>query len=98
MVHWNGMVGLVRLRMLRLAISKYWTRDLASSNSLCEARRAMPTSAMGVFSPFLRHTSREVGYRGVVEALVYRKDTAGLRLEEVDKPRVGINDVLIQVL
>src|ERR1700737_2172835 len=40
----------------------------------------------------------EVGYRGVVKALVKSRGTAGLWLEEVEKPRVGINDVLIQVL
>ena len=28
MVHWNGMLGLVRLRMLRAGISKYWTLAL----------------------------------------------------------------------
>jgi threonine 3-dehydrogenase len=33
-----------------------------------------------------------------VKALVKSRDTAGLWLEEVEKPRVGINDVLIQVL
>src|SRR5207249_3379544 len=36
--------GLVRLRMLRAGISKYCTCALASSSSLSEARRAMPTS------------------------------------------------------
>jgi threonine 3-dehydrogenase len=33
-----------------------------------------------------------------VKALVKSRDTAGLWLEEVERPRVGINDVLIQVL
>ena len=28
MVHWNGMLGLVRLRMLRAGISKYSTAPL----------------------------------------------------------------------
>src|SRR5215468_10163798 len=43
------MLGLVRLRMLRDGISKYWTRDLASRSSLSEARRAIPTSAIPDF-------------------------------------------------
>ena len=33
-----------------------------------------------------------------MKALVKSRDTAGLWLEEVERPRVGINDVLIQVL
>jgi threonine 3-dehydrogenase len=46
----------------------------------------------------MRRISCGVGYRGVVKALVKSRDTAGLWLEDVEKPRVGINDVLIQVL
>ncbi len=39
-----------------------------------------------------------VGYGGVVKALVKSKCAAGLWLEDVEEPRIGINDVLIRVL
>src|SRR5262249_11770073 len=43
------MWGLVRFRMLRAGNSKYWTSRFASNNSLCDAMRARPTSAMFYF-------------------------------------------------
>src|ERR1035441_7703574 len=46
MVQRNGMLGLVRFRMLRAGISKYSTLRLASSSSLCAASLAIPTRAM----------------------------------------------------
>src|ERR1035438_5379744 len=49
MVQSNIMLGLVRLRMLRVGISKYWTCRLASRSSLSEASRAMPINAMSHF-------------------------------------------------
>src|SRR3989442_137301 len=60
------MLGLVRFRMLRAGISKYCTCALASSSSLSEARRAMPTSfdpgepgnSTRLYSPFIRLLSR----------------------------------------
>src|SRR5438067_291479 len=58
MVHWNGMLGLVRLRMVRAAISKYSTVRLASRSWLSAASRAIPTSAIRVFSLFLRLLAR----------------------------------------
>src|ERR1700722_20819705 len=45
MVQRNGMLGVVRLRMLRAAISKYCTSDLASSSSLWAAILAMPINS-----------------------------------------------------
>src|SRR5450759_3708372 len=50
MVQRNGMLGLVRFRMLRAGISKYSTLRLASSSSLSAASLAIPTRAM----PYLR--------------------------------------------
>src|SRR5579872_3497380 len=58
MVHRNGIFGLVRFRMLRAAISKYWTWRLASSRGLWDASRAMPTSAISLFSLFIRLLAR----------------------------------------
>src|SRR5271157_506297 len=52
------MRGVVRLRMDRAGISKYRTPRFASSSSLSDARRAMPTSAMHPFSPFIRLYAR----------------------------------------
>src|ERR1035441_8272729 len=46
MVQRNGMLGLVRFRMLRAGISKYSTLRLASSSSLSAASLAIPTRAM----------------------------------------------------
>lgn len=45
-----------------------------------------------------RGTSCDLGYGGVVKALVKSKAAEGIWLEEVDKPSIGINDVLIRVL
>ena len=39
-----------------------------------------------------------VGYRGEVKALVKSRPEPGLWLEDVEIPKIGINDVLIQVL
>src|ERR1035441_7796816 len=63
MVHWKGMLGLVRFRMLRASISKYSTGEqagpLASSSSLWAAILAMPIrSGMHLCSPFLRLCAR----------------------------------------
>src|SRR5271166_5939120 len=60
MVHWKGMLGLVRLRMLRAPISKYSTGapagPLASSRLLWAAILAMPiSSGIPLFSLFLRY-------------------------------------------
>src|ERR1700687_6176579 len=46
MVQRNGMLGLVRFRMLRAGISKYSTLRLASSSSLSAASLAIPTRAI----------------------------------------------------
>src|SRR5215472_15422788 len=58
MVHWNGMLGLVRFRMLRAGISKYSTERLASRSGLWAASRAIPTSAITIYSLFLRQMAR----------------------------------------
>src|SRR5262249_34097977 len=58
MPHWKGMVGLTRLRMERDGSSKYRTARLASRRSLSEARRAMPTRAIELFSLFIRLKAR----------------------------------------
>jgi len=39
-----------------------------------------------------------VGYRSVVKALMKSRPEPGLWLEEIETPKIGINDVLIQVL
>src|ERR1039458_8313314 len=49
MVQRNGMLGLVRFRMLREGISRYSTVRLDSRSTLCAARRAMPTSSIPQF-------------------------------------------------
>src|ERR1017187_7333411 len=63
MVHWKGMLGLVRLRMLRAPISKYLTAasagPLASSSSLWAAILAMPiSSGISLVSLFIRLGAR----------------------------------------
>src|SRR5690349_20563865 len=61
------MLGLVRLRMLRVGISRYSTARFDSRSRLSAARRAMPTSAMPHFRllfaclqvPFCRVSARD---------------------------------------
>src|SRR5438874_1103349 len=54
MVQRNGMLGLDLFSSERVGISKYSTFRLASSSSLWEASRAIPTNCIAQFSPFLR--------------------------------------------
>src|SRR5215469_14437921 len=54
MVQRKGMLGLERLSRERVGISKYSTERLASRSSLCDARRAIPTSGISLFSLFIR--------------------------------------------
>src|SRR5579883_3285742 len=65
MVQRNGMLGLVRLRMDRVGISKYWTARFASSRGLWEAKRAMPTSAMPYFRLFFAKLQAALRARGI---------------------------------
>src|SRR3954447_8444946 len=60
MGHRNGMVGLVRFRIDRVGISKYWTTRFASRRGLSDARRAIPTSAMSQSSPFIRYLATAI--------------------------------------
>src|SRR4051794_18631035 len=54
------MLGLVRFRMLRVAISKYSTDFFDSRIGLSAASRAMPTSAIHVSSPFIRPSASDL--------------------------------------
>jgi threonine 3-dehydrogenase len=44
------------------------------------------------------HFRAQEGYRRVVKALVKSRREPGLWLEEIERPKIGINDVLIKVL
>src|SRR5207302_7681655 len=71
------MLGLVRLRMVRAAISKYSTVRLASRSWLSAASRAIPTSAIGLFSLFLRLLARGKEHTLAAGSVAYPKRRPG---------------------
>src|SRR5580658_5222012 len=96
MVHWKGMLGLVRLRMLRAPISKYSTGaaagPLAARRLLWAAILAMPiSSGISLFSLFLRQRAIALGWDLGVVSPAFRAwtDNANPLMGFVGRPIFG---------